>query len=71
MRGGLGAEMLTCQVATSHPKRTFSIDEAEVVVLCPFLYYSLLVGPRSLFSIPEPLVVTMASVLLCFFTLRV
>ena len=47
LRGGLGAEMMLCQTAMTHPQRTRSVSEAEVVLVCAFNYYSFLAGSCS------------------------
>lgn len=43
-RGGMSAEILLCRIAQTHPQRTDTITEAEVILMCPFLFYNLMLG---------------------------
>jgi hypothetical protein len=45
LRGGLGAEVLLCSAAASHPQRVTTLEAADVVLLCPYLNYHELLGP--------------------------
>lgn len=42
--GGIGAELLACQTAATHPQRTHEIEQADVIFVCALFYYSLEVG---------------------------
>ena len=45
LRGGLGAEAMLCSAAASHPQRVKNVEDAKVVLLCPYLNYQELLGP--------------------------
>jgi hypothetical protein len=43
LRGGLGAEVLLCRSALTHPWRTTDPDAADVVLMCPYMLYGFVV----------------------------